>query len=84
LIFKSDIIEGRLDAVKDLRTCAKDIIDKYEAELASLGIKIELSKRYFETNVSERYLGGCCFSRSYIYSLANKQAGKINFQGGIL
>ena len=40
--------------MKDLRACAKDIIDKYADELSSLGIKIEVSKRYFETNVGER------------------------------
>ena len=41
--------------MKDLRTRTKDIIDKYANELASLGIKIEVTKRYFETNVGERY-----------------------------
>ena len=44
----------RLNVMKDLRTRTKDIIDKYADELTSCGIKIEVSKRYFETNVGER------------------------------
>ncbi len=40
--------------MKDIRNRANDIIEKYEAELASSGMRIEASKRYFEVNVTER------------------------------
>jgi len=41
--------------MKDLRKSIEELIDKYESGLTSCGIKIEVSKRYFETNVGERY-----------------------------
>jgi hypothetical protein len=39
--------------MKDIRQRAQELIDKYEARLAACGIKIEITKRYFETNVCE-------------------------------
>ncbi len=40
--------------MQEFRDKVQDIIDKYEASLASTGIKITISKKYFETEVQER------------------------------
>ena len=40
--------------MKELKEKAQALIDKYTPELSSKGLKILLSKRYFESNVSER------------------------------
>ena len=43
--------------MKELREKAQALIDKYSPELAVKGLQIILSKRYFESNVSERSSG---------------------------
>ena len=43
--------------MKELKEKAQALIDKYTPELSSKGLKILLSKRYFESNVSERSSG---------------------------
>ena len=43
--------------MKNLKEKAQALIDKYTPELSSKGLKILLSKRYFESNVSERSSG---------------------------
>lgn len=40
--------------MKELKEKAQTLIDKYTPELSSKGLKILLSKRYFESEVSER------------------------------
>ena len=40
--------------MKELKEKAQALIDKYTPELSSKGLKMLLSKRYFESNVSER------------------------------
>ena len=43
--------------MKELKEKVQALIDKYTPELSSKGLKILLSKRYFESNVSERSSG---------------------------
>ena len=43
--------------MKELKEKAQALIDKYTPELSSKGLKMLLSKRYFESNVSERSYG---------------------------
>ena len=43
--------------MKELKEKAQALIDKYTPELSRKGLKILLSKRYFESNVSERSSG---------------------------
>ena len=43
--------------MKELKEKAQALIDKHTPELSSKGLKILLSKRYFESNVSERSSG---------------------------
>jgi hypothetical protein len=43
--------------MKELKEKAQALIDKYSPALAAKGLKILLSKRYFESNVSERSSG---------------------------
>ena len=43
--------------MKELKEEAQALIDKYTPELSGKGLKILLSKRYFESNVSERSSG---------------------------
>ena len=62
--------------MKDLRNHAQEIIDKYEKELASSGIKIEVSKRYFETNVGERY--GTYSARTGIFNIIFDDMARAN------
>ena len=40
--------------MKELKEKAQALIDKYSPELAAKGLKILLSKRYFESKVGER------------------------------
>ena len=40
--------------MKELKEKAQALIDKYTPELSSKGLKILLSKRYFESEVMER------------------------------
>jgi hypothetical protein len=54
LIFEAEIKKERYGNMKDFRKSIEELFDKYESELTSCGIKIEVSKRYFETNVGER------------------------------
>ena len=62
--------------MKDLRNHAQEIIDKYEKELASSGIKIEVSKRYFETNVGERY--GTYSARTGVFNIIFDDMARAN------
>ena len=50
--------------MKELKEKVQSLIDKYTPELSSKGLKILLSKRYFESNVSERSSG--CYATSVI------------------
>ena len=50
--------------MKVLKEKAQALIDKYTHELLSKGLQILLSKRYFESNVSERSSG--CYATSVI------------------
>ena len=43
--------------MKELKEKAQALIDKHTPELSSKGLQILLSKRYFESNVSERSSG---------------------------
>ena len=50
--------------MKELKEKAQALIDKHTPVLSSKGLKILLSKRYFESNVSERSSG--CYATSVI------------------
>ncbi|MBR4873502.1 MAG: hypothetical protein IKV00_06665, partial [Clostridia bacterium] len=58
-------------ALQDIRTKITELVDKYRDQLASKGIKIDISKKYAETEVKERPRGYAC-AASAIFNILDR------------
>ena len=58
-------------ALQDIKTKITELVDKYRDQLASKGIKIDISKRYVETEVEERS-GGYAYAGQAIFNILDR------------
>ena len=58
-------------ALQDIKTKIIALVDKYREQLSSKGIKIDISKRYVETEVEERS-GGYANSGQAIFNIFDR------------